>query len=258
MLPPDDARRPVVAITRDEPADGPLSAALDAVGLAPRRLPTTCEAPLDDTRELDVALGRLHEFDWIVCASVRAVASLARGRESAPWPTGLRSAAVGKSTAAALERMGAVPPPVTAGEAGARALLDRLSAEIAPCTRVLALTVSGGRQELIEGLVSLGADVVALDAYRMVERSTSAVAEEWRHLVPAAVVVTSPSAGRVLTRSIGTDELSGVVVIAIGGTTAAELAACGLNAIVAPRPEFAHVATYTAAALRARTSNGPA
>lgn len=244
-----------IALTRDEDADGPLSRALRAHGLAPRPLPVTINAPLVDGAPLAEAATHLDRYDWIVCASVRAVAALSEARGSRPWPTRLRSAAVGHATAHALIGLGANPPPVVAAESGADALLAHLARPGVGCawgggtsTRVLVLTVGGGRRTLIDGLRQLGAVVDDVEAYRMVHRPAHELNAAWTTIDPQGLIVTSPSAGKGLVAALGAPAVAAArVIVAVGATTADALAQLGVAASVSPRPEFEAVAAHMAA-----------
>jgi uroporphyrinogen-III synthase len=243
-----------IALTRDEGANGRLSRALREQGLDPHPLPVTISAPLVDGGPLAEAATHLDRYDWVICASVRAVAALSEARGVRPWPSRLRSAAVGHATAHALVSMGATPPPVVAVESGADALLAHLteprsgwasSGQTSP--RVLVLTVGGGRRTLIDGLRQSGAVVDDVEAYRMVYRAEHEIRAEWTKIDPQGLIVTSPSAGQGLVRALGAPAVVAARwIVAVGATTADALAPLGVAAAVSPRPEFEVVAAHMA------------
>src|SRR5262245_50414202 len=95
------ARRWRVAVVRDEPAGGRLSRALEEAGFEPRPCPVAHPAPPLDPAPLAEAARHLDRYDWVVFASQRAVDALLDAG-AGPWPPGIRTAAVGPRTAAAL------------------------------------------------------------------------------------------------------------------------------------------------------------
>jgi uroporphyrinogen-III synthase len=92
-----------VAVTRDEADDGPLSQALRRRALEPVSCRVIREAPPADPENLTRAASELERYDWLVVASARAVTALAEARGERPFPAALRTAAVGRKSAAALE-----------------------------------------------------------------------------------------------------------------------------------------------------------
>lgn len=237
-----------MAVTRDEAADGPLSQALSALGFVPVPCPCTIESPPSDETTLRAAAAQLATYDWVVCASTRAVNALMTARQ-APWPRGQRTAAVGHRTAAALVQAGADPPPVVAPDSGAEALWATLQdRDTWTGRRVLVPAVAAGRQDLIDGMRRAGADVRVVEAYRMVPRAPDAVKADWLRLAPDAAVFGSPSAVETLLRAVGPDALRGLrAIVAVGPTTAATITAHGLNASVAARADFSDAAQCLAA-----------
>jgi uroporphyrinogen-III synthase len=239
-----------VAVARDEGGTGPLAEALSRRGLLPVACPVMIETAPADPNLLLSAAHQLDQYAWVICASVRSVEALGRAM-AAPWPAGVRTAAVGPATAAALELLGATPPPVAAPFAGADALWEALSPMDAwPDRRVLVLTTPGGRTTLIDGLRAAGANVSAVDAYRMVPRPPGDIRRDWVAAAPDALVLASPRAGEVLVDAVGKDALARLrAVVAIGATTAQVLAAHGLPCEVPERASFDAVADAVARAL---------
>jgi uroporphyrinogen-III synthase len=159
-----------ILITRAREGAQALAERIRALGGEPIEFPTIDFAPLEDFRELDNALARVGQFDWVIFTSangVRAAAErLEQGSEGAgeqgsrapqhPCKAALQRAklaAIGPATARALEELGlnvdfiptkylgeqiALELPV---ESGQRALL--LRADIAPDTLARGLTARG-------------------------------------------------------------------------------------------------------------------
>ncbi len=242
-----------VAVTRDEAADGPLAEALRARGMEPLSCAVVVEAPAPDPAPLARAAHALERYDWLVVASARAVTALIEARDGRALPPGLKTAAVGPKTAAALIAHGAAAP-LTAPSAGAGPLgLALRGADQWAGRRVLLPRAAEGRRELGGALRRLGATVDEVTAYRTVERAPDVIAAAWRAARPEAVVVASPSAARALIGAIGTEPLRRLEpVVAIGSSTAMALVALGVRAVVPPRADFESVAELLSRAQRWR------
>ncbi len=190
-----------VVVTRDEPRDGPLSASLRAVGLDVLWWPVVHLSPPADFRPIAEALTRATEFDWIVFASRHAVQTVA---SRWPAPPGVRIAAVGAATSAALRAQGWLPEIVPA-EAHAEALVAALAPHIAPGARVLFPASSRALPTIAEGLRRLGAQVVQIEAYRNTAAPLDVGA--CRAAIDAgtvgAVTFTSPSCVEELEHALG-------------------------------------------------------
>jgi uroporphyrinogen-III synthase len=214
------------------------------------------EAPPADHGRLADAVAHLDHYAWIVCASVRAVETLGRAW-AAPWPSGLRAAAVGARTAAAMERLGSdapVVPPVSGSE-GLWEVLAQLDAW--PGRRVLLLTTPGGRTTLAERLRAAGAQVDSVEAYRMIPRDSADILRDWTAAAAEALVLASPRAALGLLEAVGPDALTSLhAVVAIGETTAGALRPYGIYCHVAPEAAFESVADTVARLLQARAGVG--
>jgi uroporphyrinogen-III synthase len=243
-----------VAVTRREDDDGPLTSALRVRGLVPIDCPVLQEVPPADAALLRAAVDRLGGYDWVMVASARAVSAL-REMRRAPWPAGVRSAAVGRATARALEDAGASPPPLVAPTAGAEAL----SAFLAPLDawhdrRVLVLTTAGGRTTLTDALAAAGARVDAVEAYRMIPCDPGTIRADWTQAAPEGAVLTSARAVDALVGAIGRQALLALrCVVALGQTTAQRLDELGVSCAVAPEASFDAAAETMAQALAAGT-----
>ena len=241
-----------VAVTRDEGLDGPLSEALRRRGLEPVTCTVVSEAEAPDLEPLAVAARGLEGYQWLVAASQRAVAALCEARARKPLPPSLRTAAVGAKTAARLVACGAVSPLMGVGP-GAAPLIEALrDADRWPGLRVLIPRALEGGRDLGWSLRGWGARVDEVVAYQTLERSPSEVASAWEVARPDAVVVASPSAARALVRAVGADALRQLGrVAAIGTTTAMQLVALGVPAVVPARADFESVVDLLARPLPA-------
>jgi len=234
-----------VAVTRDEPAGGPLSAALRAASLVPVSCPVVDERPAADPEPLRAAAATLESFDWAIFSSRRAVHALARARGRA-WPATLNTAAVGANTAKALQEAGATSPLI-ADEAGADALWQILKDRDWKGVRVLLPVVADGRRTVIDGLNAAGAIVTVVEAYRMTPRPALDIARDWTAAAPDAVVIASPAAATSLIDSIGRDTCATLAaIVAIGPTTAEAIKARGLDVLTSPAADFVATARFVA------------
>ena len=237
-----------VAVTRDEPDDGALHVALRDLGFDPVRCVVLEQHPPDDTAALAAAAQSLEEFDWVICASVRAVKAII-GVRPRPWPAGVRTAAVGAKTADALVHAGVVPAPIVGAGDGVDALWAILSKQRWAGVRVLLPADPGGRPLLGRSLREAGALVQEIAAYRMLPRSDDHIRADWAAASPDAVVIASPKVAASLAAAIGVDALRALrVIVAIGPTTSAALTAAGIAHHVSPRAdlvEAARVITFT-------------
>lgn len=237
-----------VAVTREEPDDGPLARALRAQGLEPLPCPAVSTAPPADPSALRLAAAWLGEYDWLVVASARAVSALATARRGAAWPARLRCAAVGAATGRALAAAGVVGP-IVGGAGGASALLGQLRAAGRWDGRsVLLPRADEGLPTLASGLRALGARVDEVVAYRTVRVAPASLLRAWHAVSPDAAVVTSPSAATVLLQALGARALSSLRgVVVIGTTTAAPLRAAGVPVVVASAASLTAVARAASA-----------
>lgn len=241
--------RPVV-VTRAEDGDGPLSRELKSLGLRVLCWPAVSVTAADPA-PLNTALETIESFGWIVFASRYAVAAVLE-RLPTP-PTGLRVAAVGAATAQVLRRRG-WPVHRVPDEANAAGLVTAFAAAWSPedaGVRILYPASSRALPTLAAGLRELGASVTQVEAYRT-ETATLDV-EDCRAWIArralGAVTFASPSAVIELARALGDSDFAQLLLdappVAIGRTTARELAARGRSATVAETPTLRGLALTT-------------
>jgi len=247
--------RPVV-VTRAESPDGPLSRELRSLGLEVLSWPAVSVAPAD-SEALDAALARLDSFAWIVFASRHAVAAVLE-RTPKP-PAQLRVAAVGRATALTLSQRG-WPVHLVPEEANAAALISAFAAQrlAEASTRVLYPASSRALPTIAAGLRELGAVVTQVEAYRT-EGAALDVSEcrAWiERGAVGAVTFASPSAVTELARALGEQDFARLLdhapPVAIGRTTARELAARGRNATLAESATLHGLAVTTLRLLQTR------
>jgi uroporphyrinogen III methyltransferase/synthase len=239
-----------VLITRPLEQAERFSQALAELGAEPLHCPLTriVDPPPDDAARLDSSIAQLGRFAWVVFASANAVdrfaAALRERRLDGRALAGVRIACVGPATAAALARHGLLADLVPRhGDAAgvARAIIEA-SGDLSG-TRVLVPRADKGRDEAIDLLRAAGAEVEAIAIYQLaaVEPSHPAVTSALARLRAGelrAVAFFAPSQVRALCELLGGDAVPVLarvpILAAIGATTAAALAACGLTAHVVP------------------------
>jgi uroporphyrinogen-III synthase len=239
-----NAARPIVVITRDEVAGGPLWQALARRGAAPFPLPATAIGAPGDFAPLDAALRDLAAFRVVAFTSRRAVAAACgRGFGTLLGECHVRPlvAAAGPATAAALRADGiAADVTVTAEDAGAAGLAAAL--EDVGGGRVLWPRSQRAAPELKTLLEALGFTVCDPVAYTT-SAAEPAQAGRFRALLDsgeiAAVTFLAPSAAFSLASAFADASLrvlaKKTVVASVGPTTSAALASLGAPADVEPR-----------------------
>ncbi len=221
-----------VVVTRSAHQAAALAAAFEAAGAAVELLPLIELAPPSDSQALGHAACRAADFDWLLFTSANAVdAFLPRVGESTR--PGLRVAAVGPATSAALRRFG-VESTVTAGRSRAEGLLEALALHLVSGTRVLIPQAEDARPVLARGLRAAGASVLTVGAYRKQLPAGAVVAA--RRLFDGSpigwVTCTSPRIVRHLAALLGADwprRRRELRAISIGPVTSAELRRLGVE-----------------------------
>lgn len=206
-----------VAVTTTPDAAHRLSDPLREVGLEPVELPCIRTVPASDATRCFIRQAA-PGADWIVVTSRRAVELIWPDGDMPPGPA---VAAVGPATADAANRAGGTVRVI--GRTGAEGLADLLEARVAGTTVVFP-HARAADPETVRRLRDAGAVVVAAAAYDTEPISPGDDPVD-------AVLFGSPSAveGWTLSRS-----LEGLVVGAMGETTAAALEEAGHPAEVVP------------------------
>lgn len=230
-----------VVVTRRKGDEDALAARLAELGAAVRELPSIAFEPPADPGPLERALRALSTFEWVVFTSATAVEKaverlVALGLDTAALARP-RLAAVGPATAERLAQLVRAPDVVASKAKG-----DVLAAELAPLVRgrrVLFPRPAEGRPETVAGLLAAGADLTAVEAYRTVPAPPDSLAPlaGWLERGEVdAVAFASPSAVQAVVGALGAKAplLGGVLLAAIGPTTADALRAAGLHAGAVP------------------------
>ena len=229
-----------VLVTRSRVQAGVLTRLLEGQGAEVVEVPTIRIEPPDDYGELDEALARLCDFDWVAFTSTNAVDAvfdrLREGGLDARALHGTRVAAIGQSTARSLLDMG-IAADLVASLSISEGLVKEMAALDVSGSRILVPGAETRREALAAGLAELGADVEVevVAAYRTVnvEGSPAVVEAALADGIDVATF-TSSSTVRGLVRLLGGDvgRLDGVDVACIGPVTAAEARNAGLDVVI--------------------------
>jgi uroporphyrinogen-III synthase len=157
-----------ILVPRGGPWGDGVAASLRAQGAIPVVAPLINFAPTTDQAALDVALEQLAagEFDWLTVTSATTVDVLFAHRAAVPPST--RIAAVGETTAAALQAVGYEVALVPAQDNSAEGMAEQLIALETDPRRILALRSEIAKPVLSRLLSEAGHDVHSVVAYRTV------------------------------------------------------------------------------------------
>ncbi|GAB6165599.1 uroporphyrinogen-III C-methyltransferase [Thermostilla marina] len=236
-------RRPLFArtilVTRPRHQSDDLIAAFEDLGAWVFEQPAIDVVPPPDWAPVDETVAHIDRFDWLVFSSANGVnyflgRLLEIGRD-VRCLAGLRIAAIGPGTAAALERFGLhadLVPATYRAENLAQAVADRQGRR----GRALLVRASRGRDTLPTMLSSAGLEVEQVVAYQSVD-VTAADPEVLRLLELGAidwVTVTSSAIARSLVRLFG-ERLRGTRLAAISPLTGEVLRELGYPPAVEAR-----------------------
>ena len=254
-----------IVVTRAAAQARELLAQLQSAGATAISLPTIAFAPPADREPLLQATRHAAacDYDGYIFTSQNGVdaffAAAAEQGIALPVPTSVRASAsnpwicaIGPATARRLAAHG-WPPTILPAEFVAESVIAALSSQSLRGRRILLPRAAAARDVIPAALVSRGAQVDVVAAYRTI--SPAGAESRARELFPPppaavrpdAILFTSSSTARHLAALLGGDyrrRLSGVLLAAIGPVTAAALKELGLSVgLVAPE--------FTAAGLSA-------
>lgn len=224
-----------ILITRPREQARAFAEKLSARGAVPIEFQTIDIAPLEDFRELDNALARVSEFDWVIFTSANGVREVAErlnmlGMSKDIFASGTnhgspRLAAIGPATAHALQDLSLhvdFIPTKYLGEQIANEL------PIEPGQRALLLRADIATEALARDLMARGVVVTNVDAYQIVMPPT----REIDLTQVDAITFTSSSTVRnfmAMLNGKGLDALSEIRVFCIGPVTAETARTFGLR-----------------------------
>jgi uroporphyrinogen III methyltransferase/synthase len=246
-----------VLVPRTKEQAGVLSDRLRAFGAVPEEVPTISVEPPRTPQQMDRAIQGLvsGRYLWVAFTSVNAVRAVREKFEEygldARAFAGVKVAAVGGQTAAALQAFGVQPDLVPTGEQSAHGLLEDwppYDADLDPIDRVFLPRADIATETLAEGLVSLGWEIDDVTAYRTVRAAPPAA--EIREAIKGggfdAVVFTSSSTVRNLVGIAGKPHAR-TVIACIGPATAKTAEEHGLRVdVLAGQPAMDALASALA------------
>ncbi len=172
-----------VLVPRTKEQSGSMIDRLQTYGAAPTVVPTISVEPPRTPQQLDRAVRGLVDgrYEWVGFTSVNAVRAirerLAQIGLDARAIAGVKVAAVGGVTAAALTEWGILPDLMPDGEHSARGLLEvwpEFDEDDDPINRVLLPRADIATDTLVAGLADLGWEVDDVTAYRTVRANPPA------------------------------------------------------------------------------------
>jgi uroporphyrinogen III methyltransferase/synthase len=247
-----------VLVPRTKEQAGELSDQLARFGAVSQEVPTISVEPPRTPQQMERAITGLvsGRFQWIAFTSVNAVKAVRERFEEygldARAFAGLKVAAVGEQTAAALVRFGVRPDLVPAGDQSSAGLLEdwpEFDPVFDPINRVFLPRADIATDTLVAGLVALGWEVEDVTAYRTVRAAPPPV--QIRDAIKSggfdAVLFTSSSTVRNLVGIAGKPHAT-TIVACIGPATAKTAEEHGLRVdVLAATPSVTALAEALAA-----------
>ena len=219
-----------VLVPRTKEQAGSLTARLRGYGAVPEEVPTISVEPPRNPQQMDKAVRGLVEgrYEWIAFTSINAVKAVREKFEEygldARAFSGLKIAAVGEKTAAAIAAWGLRADLVPSGEQSAVGLLEDwppYDEALDPINRVFLPRADIATENLVAGLIDLGWECDDVTAYRTVRAAPPPAPT--RDAIKTgkfdAVVFTSSSTVRNLVGIAGKPHPSTIIAV-IGPQTA--------------------------------------
>ncbi|MEV6574030.1 bifunctional uroporphyrinogen-III C-methyltransferase/uroporphyrinogen-III synthase [Streptomyces sp. NPDC051577] len=243
--------RVLVPRTKEQAAS--LSDQLRSYGAVPHEVPTIAVEPPRTPQQMERAVKGLvtGRYEWIAFTSVNAVKAVREKFEEygldARAFAGIKVAAVGEQTAAALVEFGVKPDLVPSGEQSAAGLLEDwppYDPVFDPIDRVFLPRADIATETLVAGLIELGWEVDDVTAYRTVRASPPPA--DTREAIKGggfdAVMFTSSSTVRNLVGIAGKPH-NVTVIACIGPATAKTAEEHGLRVdVLSPEPSVSKLA----------------
>ncbi|HWU06811.1 MAG TPA: bifunctional uroporphyrinogen-III C-methyltransferase/uroporphyrinogen-III synthase [Streptomyces sp.] len=236
-----------VLVPRTKEQAASLSEQLRSYGAVPHEVPTIAVEPPRTPQQMERAVKGLvtGRYEWIAFTSVNAVKAVREKFEEygldARAFAGIKVAAVGEQTAAALIDFGVKPDLVPSGEQSAAGLLEDwppYDPVFDPIDRVFLPRADIATETLVAGLIELGWEVDDVTAYRTVRASPPPA--DTREAIKGggfdAVLFTSSSTVRNLVGIAGKPH-NVTVIACIGPATAKTAEEHGLRVdVLSPEP----------------------
>lgn len=231
-----------VIVTRPRKLASRMTAKLRALGAEVLELPSIVTEPVAPNPALDEALARIGEYGWLVFTSPTGVRvfleHLRETRFDLRRLGGVRLAAIGPSTAGALEERGLLPALLP--ERAYAAALGAALAERAAGERVLICRARQGSPELTRALDAAGISYDDLPLYET--RYAHPDAKRAAELLDAGeidyVAFMSASTVRGFVETLGKRDYREVRAVCIGESTAAAAREYGMKIEIAGEPSI--------------------
>lgn len=255
-----------VLVPRAKAQAGPMSARLVGHGAIPIEVPTISIEPPRSPAQMERAIKGLVDgrYQWVVFTSVNAVTAVwekfqAFGLDARSF-AGVRIAAVGHRTAAAIRDLGItpelLPDDTRQNAAGIVDVFPEYIEDLDPVNRVLLPRADIGTDVLVDGLIDLGWEVDDVVAYRTVRAAPPSA--DIRDMIKSggfdAVCFTSGSTVKNLVGIAGKPHVR-TIIACIGPMAAATAREYGLRVDVVPErasiPELVDALAEHVAQLRA-------
>ena len=230
-----------VLITRSRTQASQFRLLLEELGAQPIEIPAIQTVDLEDYTELDSALTRLGEFQWVIFASINAVDAVFErltllGKDSRAFG-GVNVGAIGPATRNALTQRGIIPD-FEPSRSVSEVVVTELASLDWTGVPVLLPAADIGRDALARGLSERGAQVERIAAYRTIP--VEGMADKARSTLEQNVdfvTFTSSSTVENLLNMLGGDRktLEQSIIACIGPTTAATAIGLGLSVDVVAR-----------------------
>ncbi len=237
-----------VLVPRTKEQAGALSQRLRGYGAVAEEVPTISVEPPRNPQQMDKAVRGLVEgrYEWIAFTSVNAVKAVREKFEEygldARAFSGLKIAAVGDKTAAAIAAWGLRADLVPTGQQSAAGLLEdwpEYDEQLDPINRVFLPRADIATENLVAGLIDLGWECDDVTAYRTVRATPppAPIRDAIKSGKFDAVVFTSSSTVRNLVGIAGKPHPTTVIAV-IGPATAKTAEEHGLRVdVLASKPD---------------------
>lgn len=242
-----------VLVPRTKEQAGSLSEQLRSYGAVPVEVPTISVEPPRTPHQMERAVQGLvtGRYEWVVFTSTNAVRAVCErfteyGLDARSF-AGLKVAAIGEQTAAALKAFGVSPDLVPSGEQSSKGLLaewPEYDSLVDPINRVFLPRADIATETLVAGMQELGWEVDDVTAYRTVRAAPppAPIREAIKTGGFDAVLFTSSSTVRNLIGIAGKPHAA-TVIACIGPQTASTAEEHGLTVdVLAERPNVSVLA----------------
>ena len=228
-----------VLVTRARHQASQLAVELERLGAQTILIPAIEIAPPESYEPLDAALRAIANFQWLIFTSANAVevfgerlavAGMTAAQLQSVGTQSLKIAAVGPSTARAIEQLG-LKVDVMPQQFVAESLAEAMRGRAAGC-RVLLVRAQVARDVLPESLAAAGAVVEMVEAYRNIvpAESITEIRRVFEGPAPDAVTFTSSSSVKnffALLNEAACSLPSSIKLVSIGPVTSATLRELG-------------------------------